>query len=409
MASRFIVGLDIGTCAIKVAVVEHKGEKMVLHSIFKEPSTGLRRGSVFDPAETAPAVSRALDSIKKISKSALRNIYVNLNTHQARVQSARGIVAVSRVDNEIFEDDVERAKKASQAVSALPNYVLVHNLTKEYIVDGVPEIESPLGLSGSRLEVQSLIVDAFAPHVKNAIKAVEMAGGDVSRVVFNPLASARAALSRNQKNLGVAVVDIGFATTGLAVYEENKLVGMKVIPLGGANVTNDLAVGLKIPVASAENLKLNFGYAYSSDVGSKEVVDIKKFHPEARGTISRRFISEIIESRLAEILELVNNELKSWGKSGRLAGGVVFVGGGAKMPGLTELGKNVLRLATQIGFTVGSDWFEETTIHSPESLEDPEFVNSLGLVLWGADEEKLWEGSRVKKFDFKNVFKNFLS
>lgn len=409
MGTRFIVGLDIGTCAIKVSVVEHRGDKMVLHSIFKEPSAGLRRGSVFDPSETAPAISRALDSVKKISKSALKNIYLNLNTSQARVQTARGIVAVSRVDNEIFEDDVERVKKASQAVSTLPNYVVIHNLTKEFIVDGVPEIENPLGLSGSRLEVQSFIVDAFAPHVKNAIRAVEMAGGEVRGVVFNPLTAARAALSRNQKNLGVALVDIGFATTGLAVYEENKLIGMKVIPLGGANITNDLAVGLKIPVASAENLKLNFGYAYSSDVGVKEMVDMKKFHPEARGSVSKRFISEIIESRLAEILELVNNELKLMGKAGRLAGGVVFVGGGSKMPGLTELGKHVLKLASQIGFTVGTDWFEETVIHSPESLEDPEFVNSLGLILWGSDEEKLWEGSRVRKFDFKTVFKNFLS
>lgn len=409
MASRFIVGLDIGTCAIKVAVVEHRGNKMVLHSIFKEPSAGLRRGSVFDPAEAVPAVSRALESVKKIAKGALKNVYVNLNTPQTRVQTARGIVAVSRVDNEIFEDDIERVVKASQAVSTLPNYVLVHNLTKEFIVDGVPEIENPLGLSGSRLEVQSFIVDAFAPHVKNAVKTVEMAGGDVSGVVFNPLVAARAALSRNQKNLGVVLVDIGFATTGLAVYEENKLVGIKVIPLGSANVTNDLAVGLKIPVASAENLKLNFGYAYSSDVGSKETVDMKKFHPEARGIVSRRFISEIIESRLAEILELVNNELKSMGKAGRLAGGAVFVGGGSKMPGLTELSKSVLKLASQIGFTVGTDWFEETTIHSPESLEDPEFVNSLGLVLWGADQEKLWEGAGVKRFNIRTVFKNFLS
>lgn len=409
MASRFLVGLDIGTCTIKVSIVEHRGDKMVLHSIFKEPSSGLRRGAIFDVSEAVPAISRALESVKKISRSAVKNIFVNINTPQARVQTSRGIVAVSRVDNEIFQDDIDRVVKASQAVSVSPNHLIIHNLTKEFIVDGVGEIDNPIGLSGSRLEVSSFVVDTFAPHVKNMMKAVEMAGGEVAGVVFNPLLASRASLSKNQKNLGVAVVDIGFATTGLAVYEENKLVGLRVFPLGSANVTNDLAVGLKIPVPSAESLKLNYGHANASDIGSKETVDLKKFHPEARGPVSRRFVAEIIESRLAEILDFVNNELKSMGKAGRLAGGIVFVGGGSKIPGLTELGKHELKLASQIGFTVGADWFEETTIRSPESLEDPEFVNSLGLVLWGADEQRLWEGSGASTFRLKNIFKNFLT
>lgn len=408
MASRFLVGLDIGTCSTKVCVVEYKGGKMVLHGLFKEPSSGLRKGAIFDLGETASTVSRALETVKKISKAAAKNVFINVNTPQTRVQNSRGIVAVSRVDNEIFQDDIDRVIKASQAVSVAPNHLIIHNLTKEFIVDGVPEIENPIGLSGSRLEVSSFVIDAFSPHVRNAMKAVEMAGGEVGGVVYNPLTAAKSALTKNQKNLGVALVDIGHSTTGFSVYEDNKLVGMKILPFGSANVTNDLAVGLKIPVAIAENLKIAHGNAYSRDVGSRESIDLKKYHSEAKGTVSRRFVCEIIESRLAEILELINNELKALDKAGTLAGGVVFVGGGSKISGLTELAKHELKLASQIGYTVGTDSFEEATIHSPESFEDPAFVNSLGLIFWGAEKQGLLAGPKPMEFNFKNIFRYFL-
>ena len=243
----FITGIDIGTSSIKVAVAERRGGKPVLVHVSKAPSSGLRKGAIVDLAEASHAVIRALTEVKKISKSAVKNIYLNIGTPQVKMQMSRGIVAVSRADTEIYQDDIDRAVRASQAVNLPQNRTIIHTLTKEFFVDGVGDIVDPLGLSGSRLEVQSIIVDAFSPHVKSLIHVVELAGGEVSGLVFGPLVAARSALSKRQRDLGVALVDIGFGTTGLSVYEENKLVGVAKFPVGSANISNDLAVGLKIP------------------------------------------------------------------------------------------------------------------------------------------------------------------
>lgn len=407
MSANFIAGLDIGTASIKIAVAEKCAGHPVLKSVFKEPSSGLRKGAVVDLAEASQSISRAISGIKKISKAAAKNIYLGIGTPQAKVQTSKGIVAVSRADTEIYQDDIEKVVKASQAVTLPPNRTIIHNVTREFIVDGVSDITDPLGLSGSRLEVQSLIIDAFAPHIKNLVRVVELSGGEVGGLVFGPLVASRSSLSNAQKDLGTALVDIGAGTTGLSVYEENKLVHVAKFPIGAANITNDLAIGLKIPVAAAESLKLHYGYALARDVGQKEQVDLKKFIGDAKGFVSRRFIAEIIESRLAEILDFVNNELKLIGKYGELPGGVVLVGGGAKMPGLTELVRQEVKLASQIGLALGDEW-ETEGANFADFLEDPEFVTSLGLVLWGMDQNGWKKERALGGFKIRNIFKYFL-
>lgn len=409
MASRFVLGLDIGTASLKAAVVEwNSKDGVVLHEIMKEPSLGVRKGILYDLSETVPIVARIIDHVRQLAKQAVKNVYVNIGTPHVKTQHSRGIVAVSRVDSEIDHDDVERAVKASQAVNLAPNRMIVHTVTKEFIVDGVSDIESPLGLSGNRLEVSSIIVDAFSPHVKNVMKAVEVAGGEIGGVVFNPLAAARAALHKRQKELGIVLVEIGSGVTSMAVYEEGKLLGIQTFPIGAGNITNDIAVGLKIPVDAAEKIKLNYGYALSKEVGAKEAVEVSEFVPDRKGSISRRFISEIIESRLAEIFEFVNNELVLTGRAGRLAGGVVLTGGGAKLPGIAELARQELKLTSQIGFPDSSEWLEKRGV-SPNAVEDPEFVNALGLVLSCADKEG-WSRTRAahSSFTIKRIFQNFI-
>ncbi len=407
MASKYITGLDIGTSSIKVVVAEERSGRPVIRAAFKEPSFGLRKGAIVDLAEASQSVNRALAEVKKVSKAAAKNVYVNIGTPHVKVQASRGIVAVSRADTEIYQDDVERAVKASQAVNLAPNRTIIHTVMKEFIVDGVGDIVEPLGLSGSRLEVQSLIIDAFSPHVKNIMRVVELAGGEVAGLVFSPLAASRSALSRSQKDLGVLLIDVGFGTTGISVYEENKLVGVAKFPIGAGNISNDLAIGLKIPVAAAENLKLSYGYAISREVGQKEIIDLKKFSPEARGTVQRHFVAEIIESRLAEIFDFIDNELRIMGRHGKLPGGVVLVGGGAKMPGLTELAKHELKLWSQIGVALDHEWELEGT-RASEFLEDPEFVTALGLVLSGIDGEGWKARSAFRKFSIRRVLQYFL-
>ncbi|OGY99201.1 MAG: cell division protein FtsA [Candidatus Liptonbacteria bacterium RIFCSPLOWO2_01_FULL_52_25] len=392
MSSTFITGLDIGTHALKAVVAENVNGKPVVRLVLKEPAQGLRRGAIVDLAEASRPINKIVGEIKKFSRAAAKNMYVNIGTQQVKSQASKGIVAVSRADTEIYPDDIERAVKASQAVNLGPNRTIIHTVTREFIVDGVGDIMEPLGLSGSRLEVNSLIIDAFAPHVKNIMRAVELAGGEVAGLVLTPLVAARSALSKRQKDLGVVVVDLGAGTTGMSVYEENKLIGVAKFPVGGASVSNDLALTLKIPVHAAENLKLNYGYALSRDVSQKEMADLNKIFPEANHSVSRKFVAEVIQARLEEIFEFVSAELRLIGKHGKLPGGVVLVGGGAKLPGLTELAKHELKLTSQIGVALEDEWHTEQNSFS-EYLEDPEFVNALGLALWGVDGEE-WKSGK---------------
>ncbi len=384
---KILTGLDIGTASVRAVVVENKGGRPVLRGAFREVSAGVKKGAIHDLAEATSAIGKVLHEAKRVHHSALKTIYVNIGTSQTKTQLSRGIVAVSRADSEIYQDDIDRVEKASvQAVPTSPNRTVVHNITREFIVDGVGDITDPLELSGSRLEVSSVIIDAFAPHVKAIIRVVELAGGHIGGIIVNPIAASRAALSKSQKELGVVLVDIGAGTTGVAIYEEQKLVSVSVLPVGAGNVTNDVAIRLKIPVAAAENLKLNYGYAIASEINIRENIDIEKFAPDMHGMISRRLVAETMEVRLAEIMDLVNTELKLSGKVGRLAGGAVFVGGGAKLPGLTELARSELRIATQIGCTSREGWAVESDEFA-ETFEDPEFAVALGLAMTGAEKE----------------------
>ncbi len=408
MPSNFVTGLDVGTSSLKAALIENRDGKPMLKTIFKEPSVGLRKGVIVDVAEVSQAINRIFHEIKKISKAALKNVYVSIGTPHIKAQMSKGIVAVSRADTEIYQDDVDKAIKASQAVHLSPNRTVIHNVTREFIVDGVGDIVDPLGLSGNRLEVNSFVIDAFSPHVKTLMRTVELAGGDVSGLVLSPLVAARSALSKNQKNLGTVLIDIGSGTTGMCVYEENKLIEVAKFPVGGSSISNDIAIGLKIPVEAAENLKLHYGYAMAKEVSPKEMIDLKKFLPDATGSVSRRFVSEIIESRLAEILDFVNNELKALGKQSHLPGGAVLVGGGSKVPGFTDLVRQELKLSSQIGMTLCDEW-DTTSGNFAEFLEDPEFVTAFGLVLWGVDDKGWGRESALSNFKMKNIIKYFLA
>lgn len=400
---QFIVGLDIGSHTIKTAVGELKrGGKPSLLRLIKMPSQGMRKGMVDDLTEVAQSLSAVLFEIKKISKAALKNIFLGIGGPDIKVQTSNGAVAVSRSDSEIYQDDVNRAIQGSQAVMLPPNRMVIHFLVKEYVVDGVRDIRDPLGMTGNRLEVNSLVIDGFTPAIKNATKCVEMLGGGLGNLILSPLASARAILTKRQKDLGVALVDIGFGKTGISIYEENRLLHSAIFPIGSGNVTNDLAIGLKTAVETAEAIKLSFGTALAKEVSVREMVELQKIDSRLRGTVSKKFISDIIEVRLAEIFEFVNNELKTVNKTGRLPAGVVLVGGGAKCPGIVDLARQELKLAAQVGVPD----FSELVIPSGElalQAEDPEFACAVGLLLWGNDQSL---GKKAQRFSVGNSLRN---
>ncbi len=385
MANNFITGLDIGSNSLKAAIAEVKKDgQLSLVKLIKTPSGGMRKGNIDDLSEMTRSLNMMFGEMKRVSRNALKNIYVNVGGPDIHIQSSRGIVAVSRADSEIYQDDIDRAMQASQAINLPANRMVLHAIIREYIVDGVGDIRDPLGMIGNRLEVNSLIIDAFGPAVKNLTKCLEMAGATVGGLVFSPLAGAQAVLSKNQKELGVALVDIGFGTTSLCVFEENKLVHCAVFPLGSGNITNDLAIGLKTSIDAAEVVKLTFGSASMKGVSGREQIDLKKIDSHSKNSVSRRAVIDIIEVRLAEIFEFINNELKLIGRAGKLPVGTVLVGGGAKLPGIIDFAKDELKLPAQIGISDVSS-LEIPSGEMSLQVEDPEFVCALGLLLQARD------------------------
>jgi len=401
MAKNQILGLDVGSGSVKAVVAEPaENNKISLLYSIERPSRGLRKGVVVDMEDAASAVNAVLQEVKNFSKSAINNIYLNVGSANVHSQISRGIIAVSRASSEIHRDDVSRAIQASEAVHLPSNRMILHTITREFIVDGVGDIRDPLGMVGVRLEVVSVIIDAFEPAVKNLMKCVELGGGSISGLIFSPLASSMSILSKSQKELGVISIDIGYGTTGIAIYEENKLLHTTVFPVGAGHITNDLAVALKIPVEAAEKLKVSYGYALAKEVAHKESIDLKKIDANLKGAPSRKYVAEIIETRLSEICELINNELRLIGKAGRLPGGAVLAGGGAKLPGIQELFRDELKLSAQIGLPI-SGFFVASVPGVSDMLESPEYVSVLGLLSWGRELQPSRQGLASGNFLIK--------
>lgn len=404
----FITALDIGSSQIKTLTAEaRKDGKLALVGVSKTPSEGIRKGEIVNVEDATRSINLALADVKRFNKAALKNIFVNIGGSNVKIHNSRGIIAVSRADNEISQDDIDRVMKASQAINLSPNRMILHTLAREFIIDNINDIKEPLGMIGTRLEVNTLIIDAFTPVIKNIIKCVETSGGGLGGLIYGPLAASRSVLTKNQKDLGAVLIDIGFGTAGMAVYEEGNLLNASVFPVGSGNITNDLAIGLKCSIETAEKIKLSFGFALAREISGKEKIDIEQIDESVKASPSRKFISEIIEIRLSEIFEFINNELKLIGKAGQLPAGVILCGAGSKMPGIVELAKRELKLPVQIGVPETNE-LELTNAEFGSRIEDPEFATAVGLLFWG-NNQIIKDGNwfPIKKFSIKNIFKYF--
>ncbi len=399
------LALDIGSFSIKALYGELSRDNTVsITALFKMPSRGIRKGSVNDADEVAGAVNQMLREAVGARHGEHPVIFVSVAGAHAKAQPSRGIIAVSRADNQIQHDDVARVDQAAQAVAVPANRSIIHFIHQEYAVDGVTGIKNPLGMVGNRLELSSMVIDVFEPAKIALMHAVEVAGGEDAAPFFGPLASSQSVLTKNQRDLGVALVDIGADVTSLAVYEDGKLLHVASVPMGAGNVTNDVAIGLKISIAAAEAVKCSFGYALSKDVPVREVIDLQKMDARAKGMAPRRYVAEIIEARMGEIFEFIEGELKKIGKAGRLPAGVVLVGGGAKLAGVVDLARQELRLPVQIGMPdISRIDISEGDIAL--KLEDPEYACAVGLALAARDSGHISQGSHggVKAFFAKLV------
>lgn len=378
--ARLVTGLDIGTSTIKCIVAEEKKNGILsVVSVARAPSFGFQRGVLVDASEAAQGLRDLVLDLQKISRSAAANVLVNLNSSQVRTRISRGLTAVARADREIQQDDIDKAIQLAQAVKRQENYTILHSIVREYFVDDVGNMHDPVGMTGNRLEASTFIIEAFMPQVTLISKTLERVGMKVNGFVFNPLASARSVLTKSQKDLGVLLIDFGFHTTSFVVYEEGKISYARSLPVGSQHVTNDLAIGLQVSIEAAEKIKIHVGNALSENVPRKETVPLSEFERKNDAEIPRRYIAEIIEVRLAEILDLVNNELKSLGKSARFPSGIVITGGGSKQKGLSDLIQKGMKSYVQFGFADTRELEILNPTHR-EYLEDPEFSVALGLV-----------------------------
>lgn len=388
-----IVGLDVGTTTVRVLVGQRPHEptdKLHVIGVGVEPSSGMQRGVVTDVEETIRGVSAALDSAERMSGFPIERAMVSIGGAHISSVNSRGVIAVSRADGEISEDDVARVVNAAQAISLPSNREILHVIPQHFIVDGQGGITDPHAMTGVRLEVDTHIIEGSAPFIRNISRCVYQAGSTIQGLVFAPLAAERAVLNKRQKELGVTLLDLGGGTTNLAIFEENRLLHTATIPVGSMHITNDIAIGLRSSIDVAERIKVQFGSAIPDEVKKSQEINLKKVDEHEEDTmVSRREVAEIIEARLAEIFSLVNRQLRAVERSGLLPAGVVLTGGGAKMHGIVELAKKELRLPAQLGFPVALPSIVD-------QADDPAMAVVTGLLLAGAEAQRAHERSPLQ-------------
>ncbi|HVY67971.1 MAG TPA: cell division protein FtsA [Patescibacteria group bacterium] len=396
---QYIVGLDIGTSSIRVvqAKAEADSGKISVIGASAVPSSGMRRGVIVDIEEAVSGISSALEKVERMTGVPVASANVSVSGSHISSVSSHGVIAVSRADGEITENDIIRCVDASQAISIPQNKEVLHVFPKTFTLDGQTGIKDPLGMSGIRLEVDTIIVQAGLPFIKNLTRAVMQAGLEIEDLVLAPCAAAESVLSKRQKDLGVCLVDLGAGTTSLAVYEEGDLLHTTVLPLGAMHITNDIAIGLRCSVETAEKVKLRYGHADPKSVAKEEEIDLSSMDEGEDQATTRAYVVEIIEARLEEIFNMINGELKKISRDGKLPAGIVLTGGGSKLPGIVDFSKKHLRLPSLLGMP-------ENVTTVIDRVDDPQFATAVGLVLWG---DKFASGGGHA--DFGGIVKGLLS
>lgn len=393
-----IVGLDVGSTAVRLAVgqltpTEDRSELHIIGAA-EVPSEGVHRGVVSSIEDVVSSISACLERAERMTGLPIKSAWVGISGSHIISEESKGVVAVSKTDGEITEEDVERAVEAARTVATPLNYEILHVIPKSYTVDGQVGIKDPIGMTGVRLEVDTQIIQGLSAQIKNLTKAVYRTGLDIDDLVLSILATAEAVVTERQKELGVAVLNIGGATTSLVVFEEGDILDTVILPIGSEHVTADIAIGLRTSIEVAERLKLEYGSTLPKDVSKKEEIDLFDLGEEKHELIFHKYTCEIIEARMEEILEKVDAIFKRIGRSGMLPAGIVLTGGGAKLPGLVELAKHKLRLPATLGYPLNL-----TSV--TDKINDLSFTTAIGLVRWGA------LASQTPSSKFSNLISKF--
>lgn len=370
--SRYAVGIDIGTTTVR-CVVGHvdagTGQPKII-GVGQAPNSGMRKGIVAHLSGPATAIDAALDEAERMSGHHVEAATFSINGSHIVSTKSDGMIAVGMQDHEVTLDDIARLEDVATTGKVPQNREILEIVPHAYRLDGQDGIKDPVGMSGTRLEIHANIVSGLTPHLANVQKTAEIVKVGVNAIVPSVLASAQAVLTEAQMESGVAVIDLGGSTTGVAVYEEGDLQYVGVVPIGGSSVTNDVAIGLKVTPEIAEKVKLEHGRLDKD--GASDQVELSEDGETV--TFSRADVDEIIEARYEEIFEAIAKELKRAGRAGKLPSGVVLTGGGAEMRGVVEYAKEQLGVAARVGKPTGYSGVSE-------EAEKPEFAAAIGLML----------------------------
>ncbi|MDD5145144.1 MAG: cell division protein FtsA [Candidatus Pacebacteria bacterium] len=392
--NNIIAGLDIGTGFIKILVASKNEDATGFEVVaqFKEPSFGVRRGVVIDINKVTRIIQILLNKVREQTGQKIESVFVNIGGCHLFCSTSKGMVAVSRADQRISELDVNRVIESARTVSLPSNNEILEVFPREFIVDNERGIKEVIGMQGGRVEVEALILAAFSPYVNNLTQAVLNSDIRILDIVPSVTATSLAVLSPKQKELGVALLDIGAGTSELAVFEEGELIHLAIFPMGSSNITNDIAIGLKIDIDTAEIIKTERGTCFCKGSEKKEKIEVEGESPVV---FSQKMLAKIIGARVSEIFGEVQKELKKISRDGLLPAGMVLSGGGAKMPGIVELAKKELKLPCRIGKPL--DFLNLD--------DDLSFASACGLIVKGEDLGSIDRrpsvsnfGERVKKF-----------
>ncbi|HXV82329.1 MAG TPA: cell division protein FtsA [Candidatus Binatia bacterium] len=371
---KIVVGLDIGTSKVCAAVGEMTERGVEIIGIGSHPSHGLRKGVVVNIETTVNSIQKAVEEAELMAGCEIHTVVTGLSGHHIKGFNSHGVVAVK--NQEVCERDLDRVLDAARAVAIPTDREVLQILPQDYIIDDQDGIKEPLGMSGVRLEARVHIVTSSITAAQNVIKCCNRAGLQISAIVLTPLAAAEAVLSREERELGVALVDIGSGTTDIAVFHDGTVRHSAVLSVGGNHLTNDIATGLRTPTADAERIKQRYGMAKASTVSGDQRVEVSSTAGKAANTISRQILCEIIEPRLEEIFQLVQREIAKSGYEESLASGIVVTGGTMLLPGAVETAEQVFGMPVRLGLPTH-------VLGLVDVVSSPVYAASVGLVLCG--------------------------
>jgi cell division protein FtsA len=395
-----IVGLDIGTTKI-CAIIGQYAENGILEitGVGSAPSRGLRRGVVINIESTVKSIVEAVENAEMMSGREVSSVFTGLAGGTIEGINSRGVVAVTGKGREIAPDDVDRVIEAARAIVIPMDREVFHVIPQEFIVDDQRGIKNPVGMIGVRLECEVHIITGSVNSAQNIIKCINRAGFKARDIILEPLASAKAVLTNDEKELGVLMIDLGGGTTDVLVFVEGAPYYTDVIPLGGEQVTNDLSIMIKTPVDAAEKIKLEAGCCYMDLIQGEEEVHIPGVGGRAPRRMQKSDIVSIIQPRMTEIFEMVREKLQAQGFLKLLSGGVVLTGGGSLLPGTVELASEIFGLPARIGYPIKLGGLVEEYC-------SPMYSTGVGLVLHGASklEEQPAQGGKTKPGMVNNIF-----